>query len=233
MPSGKPLCGAASVSQGLSSCLGTGDESHTGLIAMMRVSIAVLRTDLIEPMVAASAATTAGVTLVAVGRLASPRLLIDVHQVSVERYAMMCLHGERVRMPLPALRADGTLPTGVHQATLDEVFAAFPATTPERQALNAALTHCVATVRRLHLADQIALDGSYVTSKPDPADVDMVVLTPGVYQLAGEQRYAAEGIDITLLDIQFAHDDADFQAWLTFFSTARGSQVKGLVSLIF
>src|SRR5262249_28964831 len=106
----------------------------------------------------------------------------------------------------------------------DQVFAALPDTTPERQALNAALSQCVATVRRLQLADQIILGGSFVTSKPDPADVDMVVLTPGVYQLAGEQRYAAEGIDIILLDIQFAHDAADFQGWLMFFSTARVGQ---------
>jgi len=136
-------------------------------------------------------------------------------------------------MPLPALRADGTLPPGVHRATLDEVFALFPTTTPERQALDVALRHCVATVKHLHLADDIALDGSYVMSKPDPADVDMMVLTPGVYQLAGEQRYVAEGIDVRLLDIQFAHDAAASQGWLTFFSIARGGQGKGIVALTF
>lgn len=87
-------------------------------------------------------------------------------------------------MPLPALRPDGTLPPGIHMATLDEVFATFPAVTPQRQALNAALAHAVATVKRLRLAERIALDGSYITHKPAPADVDMIVLTPGVYQMA-------------------------------------------------
>ncbi|HEX6122059.1 MAG TPA: hypothetical protein VFY89_02810 [Ktedonobacterales bacterium] len=61
----------------------------------------------------------------------------------------------------------------------------------------------------------------------------MVVLTPGVYQLAGEQRYAAEGIDATLLDIQFAHDAADFQGWIAFFSTARDLTPKGVISLLY
>lgn len=135
-------------------------------------------------------------------------------------------------MPLPALRADGTLPPGIHAATLDEVFAAFPPTTPQRQALNAALAHGVSTVKRLHLADRIALDGRYITHEPAPADVDMIVLTPGVYQLTGEQRYAAEGIDTTLLDIQFAHDAADFQGWLTFFGTGRSNMPKGVVDLV-
>jgi hypothetical protein len=134
-------------------------------------------------------------------------------------------------MPLPVLRADGALPPGVHSASLDEVFARFPAVTAQRQALNGALAFCVATVQRLHLADAIVLDGSYVTSKPDPEDVDIAVSTPGLYQLAGEQRYAAEGIDLNMLDIQFAHDSADFQGWIAFFSTARNRTQKGVVLL--
>ena len=135
-------------------------------------------------------------------------------------------------MPLPALRADGSLPPGIHHASLSEVFNSFPSTTTRRQALNQALTFCMATIQRLRLADQIALDGSYITAKPDPSDVDMVVLTPGIYQLAGEQRYSAEGIDMNLLDIQFAHDMSDFQGWLAFFSTTRNLTPKGVVVLI-
>jgi hypothetical protein len=134
-------------------------------------------------------------------------------------------------MPLPALRADGTLPPGTHAATLAEVLAAFPATTLERQALNQALSQCVDTVRRLNLAHQIAVDGSYATDKATPGDIDLVVLTLGMYQLAGERRFAAEGIDLNLLDIQVAHDAADFQSWLGFFSLARNGTPKGIIVL--
>ncbi len=134
-------------------------------------------------------------------------------------------------MPLPALRADGTLPPGTHTATLAEVFAAFPATTPERQALNQALSQGVATIQGLSLAQQIAVDGSYVTDKQRPSDIDLAVLTPGMYQLAGEQRFAAEGIDLNLLDIQFAQDAAAFQGWLRLFSLSRSGTPKGIVLL--
>lgn len=134
-------------------------------------------------------------------------------------------------MPLPALRPEGTLPPGEHAATLADVLAAFPATTPERQALNQALTQCVETVRRLNLAQQIGVDGSYATDKATPGDIDLVVLTPGMYQLAGERRFAAEGIDVNLLDIQFAHDAADFQGWLGFFSSSRAGTPKGIIVL--
>lgn len=75
--------------------------------------------------------------------------------------------------------------------------------------------------------------GSYITDEPAPADVDMIVLTPGVYQMAGEQRYAAEGIDTTSLDIQFAHDVAAYHGWLAFFATGRSNVPRGIVVLIY
>lgn len=135
-------------------------------------------------------------------------------------------------MPLPPLRPDGTLPPGVHPATMVDVFARFPAITTQRQALNNALASAVATITRLDLAERVVLDGSFVSAKPDPEDVDMVVLTPGVYQLTGERVYAAAGIDLNLLDIQFAHDAVAFQGWIAFFSNDRNLVPKGVVLLI-
>jgi hypothetical protein len=52
-----------------------------------------------------------------------------------------------------------------------------------------------------------------------------------MYQLAGERRFAAEGIDMQLLDIQFAHDAVDFQGWLGFFSMSRTGTAKGAIVL--
>ena len=136
-------------------------------------------------------------------------------------------------MALPALRANGYLPPGVHPATLTEVFAAFPARTPERQALNKALANCVVLVKGLRIADQITLDGSYLSSKPDPTEIDMVVLTLGVYQATGEQHFLAAGINMALLHVQFAPAMTDFQGWLTFFATDRAQTSKGVVPLVY
>jgi hypothetical protein len=134
-------------------------------------------------------------------------------------------------MSLPALRPDGTLPPGEDSATVAEVLAAFPAGTPERQALNQALIQCVETVKRLNLAQQIAVDGSCCTDTASPGDIDLVVLTPGMYQFAGERRFAAEAIDMNLLDIQFAHDAVAFQGWLGFFSMSRTGTAKEVIVL--
>jgi len=147
------------------------------------------------------------------------------------QYDILCRKGDG--MTLPPLRLDGTLPPGAYVADLSEVFAAFPARTAKRRDLNQALAFCVAAIKRSGLADEIVLDGSYITRKPNPSDVDMAVLTPGIYQKAGKQMYAAEGIDLQLLDIQFAHDQADFQQWQAFFSLTRTRQPKGIILLIF
>jgi len=120
---------------------------------------------------------------------------------------------------------------------LDELLAAFPAITQKRQALNQALIACVTTIEQLNLADRIAVDGSFITSKAAPkaapSDIDLIMLTPGVYQQVGEQHYTAVGIDTILLDIQFGHDLASFQGWIQFFSIARNSTAKGVVELVY
>jgi hypothetical protein len=81
---------------------------------------------------------------------------------------------------IPNLRPDGTLPPGEFHATIAEVLAAFPATTPERTILNQALQDALPTLQHLKIVAPdaiIYLNGSYATTKPDPNDIDLLVLT--------------------------------------------------------
>jgi hypothetical protein len=102
---------------------------------------------------------------------------------------------------------------------------------PERQTLSAALGQGMTIIWQNHLAQRIIIDGSYTTSKRDPNDIDMAVLTPGLYQIDGNQRFAAMGIDIMLLDIQFGHNAQDFDQWIDFFSHTRTGMLKGVIEL--
>jgi hypothetical protein len=136
-------------------------------------------------------------------------------------------------VPIPPLRIDGTLPPGFYDATLDEIFAAFPPITARRRILNETLTDFVATVKQLGFVQEIAIDGSFITAKREPDDVDLVVLTPGIYQLDGEPFLIAEGVDLLKMDVLFAHDHFDYQQWLGFFSTKRDLTPKGLIHLVY
>ena len=79
-------------------------------------------------------------------------------------------------MPLPQLNRTGELPEGVHQATIKEVIAQFGSGTVQRQAVTARLQriyHLASATRKL---ERLILFGSYITAKPDPNDVGVVLV---------------------------------------------------------
>jgi hypothetical protein len=78
-------------------------------------------------------------------------------------------------MSLPSL-ANGVLPPGTFTARLNEVVATFDQhVSVTRPALNRALEHAVTIIWSSDPAAVIYLDGSYVTDKVDPVDVDLAV----------------------------------------------------------
>ena len=78
-------------------------------------------------------------------------------------------------MPLPQLNCAGELPAGVHQATMEEVMAQFGS-----GRCNDKLS--TARLRRIFSSPGYAQTGtphflwSYITAKPDPNDVDVVLV---------------------------------------------------------
>jgi hypothetical protein len=84
---------------------------------------------------------------------------------------------------------NGDLPPGIHQATLAEVLEHFGHNTPQRQIMARRLEHIYTlAVGTGHLA-RFIIFGSFVTTKPDPGDVDIFLLmenTFDVSQVSGE-----------------------------------------------
>lgn len=80
-----------------------------------------------------------------------------------------------VRMPIPDLTSDGLLPRGVHQATLDEVRLSFGSRTPRRVELFNKLVDFVDLAKTFNIFKVIHIDGSFVTDKDDPGDIDAVL----------------------------------------------------------
>jgi hypothetical protein len=78
---------------------------------------------------------------------------------------------------LPDLDHNGNLPPGIHRATAEEVAARFGTGSPEREVETTELIEFVNWAREAGLG-RLLVDGSYVTSKQMPNDVDVVIL-PG------------------------------------------------------
>lgn len=91
-------------------------------------------------------------------------------------------------MPIPALNEYGLLPQGVHHCTLAEIGARFGRfqRTDRRMQLFAKLCALVDEERRAGLAIALMIDGSFVSSKPDPGDIDLVIVLPEGYNFGAE-----------------------------------------------
>jgi hypothetical protein len=85
-------------------------------------------------------------------------------------------------MPIPALNAHGLLPPGIFDCTLTEVRDRFGnfLISDQRRRLFARLEELVGAMHRSGLFKMLLVDGSFVTGKSAPNDIDLVaVLLPG------------------------------------------------------
>jgi hypothetical protein len=85
-------------------------------------------------------------------------------------------------MPMPDLNADGFLPPGTHDAGLEDIAETFGQSATRRALMNN-LRRYVAEVRRWPLAQALLVDGSFVTNKQDPNDIDVALVLRGDYDL--------------------------------------------------
>jgi hypothetical protein len=97
---------------------------------------------------------------------------------------------------LPEFDIDGDLPPGIHQATVDEIerrLARF-VVSDRRISLFTRFKQLVAMIRSSGIVDRLVIGGSFVTSKAEPNDIDVVIilssdvdfgaLTPSQYTVA-------------------------------------------------
>jgi hypothetical protein len=139
---------------------------------------------------------------------------------------------------IPPFRADGYLPEGLHRASEPEVVFRFGASTPRRRRLALRLRRWIELARRV-AARRLLIDGSFVTAKDEPNDVDAVVLLPLDFESQVERGVnAALELEQMLLsrrpeEIFAAEDAVDWEDWLEFFSATREAdgRRKGLVEV--
>ncbi len=139
---------------------------------------------------------------------------------------------------IPEFRSDGYLPPGLYSATEAEILFRFGAPTRRRRRLALRVRRWIELARKT-CARRLLLDGSFVTAKDEPNDVDAVVLLSTTFQdLLDESMEAALELEEMLLtrrheEIFAAEDDTDWQEWAEFFSRTREAdgRRKGLVEV--
>lgn len=92
-------------------------------------------------------------------------------------------------MPLPLFTDGGDLPQGLHPATLRQVIDQFGTESPQRMLVALRLEHIYRLAAATGQLARFVVFGSFVTSKPEPNDVDVFMVMEDSFdaaQLTGE-----------------------------------------------
>jgi len=139
---------------------------------------------------------------------------------------------------IPDFRGDGYLPEGVHRATEAEITFRFGTDTPRRRRLALRLRRWIELSRAV-TAKRLLVDGSFVTTKPDPNDLDAVVwLGDDFVDRVSRGDVEAVELEMMLLtrqpeEIFAAEDRRDWEDWVEFFGRTREAdgRRKGVVEV--
>jgi uncharacterized protein DUF6932 len=141
-------------------------------------------------------------------------------------------------MPIPAFRDDGYLPEGCHEASEAEVIERFGRSTPRREYLIGRLSRWLELARAVG-ARRFFVNGSFVTGKAEPGDVDAVIWLPSNF---GDQLAAGtpEAHELRTMfktrepeELFPAPTQQRWESWLDFFSQTRelDGRRKGVVEV--
>ncbi len=127
---------------------------------------------------------------------------------------------------IPDFRDDGYLPEGLHLATEAEITFRFGTSTTRRRRLALRLRRWIELSRSVG-AKRLFVDGSFVTAKPEPNDVDAVVwLGNDFVDRVSRGDMEAFELEMMLLtrqpeEIFAAEGRRDWDDWVEFFSRTR------------
>jgi len=146
-------------------------------------------------------------------------------------------------MPIPPLEADGLLPEGIHDCSLEEVHESFGRFrgSDRRPRLYKNLERLVRELRRFRIRIALVIDGSFVTSEPRPNDIDLLLVLPAEWDFEAElppdtysllsKRHVKKrfGFDILIA----CEESPEYETYLLFFQGIRGDpdQGKGLLRI--
>jgi len=139
---------------------------------------------------------------------------------------------------IPKFRADGFLPEGLYLASEAHITFRFGSSSPRRRRLTLRLRRWIELTRRVG-GLRLLIDGSFVTAKDNPGDIDAVIWLPPDFQKQIEQGIeAALELEEMILtrrpeEIFAAEDETDWKEWIAFFSRTREAdgRCKGLVEV--
>jgi hypothetical protein len=141
---------------------------------------------------------------------------------------------------LPDLRPEGDLPPGVHVTNWQEFRSRFGTATPRRLWLFGRLEALVALAASTGELRRVFVWGSFVTSKPAPKDLDILLIMDPDFEAERAALAARVVFDSVRAKLLFESDvfwarasvgDEILQLWLETYQISRTFQKRGIVEL--
>ena len=141
---------------------------------------------------------------------------------------------------LPEFNSEGDLPSGVHLAAWQEFHSRFGLATPRRVWLFGRLRALVELATSTGKLRRIFVWGSFVTIKPAPRDLDILLIMDEDFEVERIAPSAREIFDSTRAKLRFESDvfwarasigEEVLQTWLETYQTSRTFQKRGIVEL--
>jgi hypothetical protein len=131
---------------------------------------------------------------------------------------------------LPPFDEFGYLPPGIHRCDIGELTGRFGVGSPEREVEAQELLDFIEWARRAGIV-RLIVNGSYISAKVAPNDVDIVAL-PGSEYPRHESGYDQLETRWPFLQVFIAADASDLEDWsLRDFGTDRNQRAKGVIEV--
>ncbi|QDU24073.1 DUF6932 family protein [Urbifossiella limnaea] len=144
-------------------------------------------------------------------------------------------------MGLPAFNADGDLPPGVYLVTLADALARFGRGSAQRQVVAGRLARIHGLAASTGRLARFVVFGSFVTAKPDPRDVDVVLLMDDGFDVTATADDVAAVFDHAEADARlgasvfWATRSGAFggeQAMIEYWQTRRDGRLRGILEIV-
>lgn len=141
---------------------------------------------------------------------------------------------------LPEFTLEGELPRGVHLSDWDEFRSRFGTATPRRVWLFGRLEALVALAASTGKLQRIFVWGSFVTAKPSPRDLDILLILSDDFELGAVTGPCQALFDSTRAKLLFESDvfwarrsigEETLALWLETYQTSRAFRKRGIVEL--
>ena len=136
--------------------------------------------------------------------------------------------------------ADGDLPPGIHHISVEELWASFGNRGAQRTFVSECLRKIIDLATVSGKVERLIIFGSYVTKKPNPGDVDLLLIVPADFELENIPQEAQ-----TLFNHQRAERELNahifwlrnnvgqqiINGFIHVYATSRNGKLRGVIEL--